>query len=139
MRPDLRRAAVAAGQHKAGSEGVGRFAWCWNFAGVVGVDVCQVQMLRPGALQRSDTLSAAAHRFCARGRRVCRSAIWYVSVGDVSAARRWRLRFDLVMETEGGSAADGLRRPCALAVRVGVGGGARFVSGFRIERAVTEK
>jgi len=91
-------------------------------------------MLWPWALQRRYALAVAAHRLCAGGSRVGGGAVRHVAVGDVCAARRRRMVV-LVVEAQGRGAADGLRGPNALAVRVGRG----VVGGFRVQRAGAEQ
>jgi hypothetical protein len=133
----LGSAAVAARKQKAGAERARGFAWGGELASVAAVDVGKVEMLWPWSLQRRDALAAAAHRFGARGRRICRGAVWHVSVGDVGAARGRRVvkLMVLMVQAEGRSAADGSRGSNALAVR----GGRSVVRSFRIQRAVAKQ
>lgn len=100
------------------------------------MNIREIQVLRPGSLQGSDALASTAHCFCARGRGVGCGAVGHVSIGDVGAARRRRLRVQLVMEAQGwGAVPNCLRRACTLAVRIA----ARFVCSVGIERAVAEE
>lgn len=135
MGADLRGAAVATGQHKAGSEGAGGLAGRGKLASVVVVDIGEMEVLGPGSLQRRDALAAAAHRLCSRGRCVRRGAVWHVSVCDVGAARGWRLLVQLFLEAERRGAADGARRADALTIGIA----AHFVGGFGVKRAMAQE
>ena len=98
------------------------------------MDIGKVEMLGSWTLQGRDALTATADRLCPSRCRICRRAIRHVSISDVGATRWWRV-VQLVVEAEGRSAADSLRRADALAVRVG----SRIVRCFRVERAVAEQ
>jgi hypothetical protein len=104
VRAHLRSPAVATGQQEARAERARRLAGRGKLSSVAPVDVCEIKMLRPGALERGYAFAATAHRFGSCRRGIRSGAIRHVSVGNVCAARRRRL-VQLVMQAQRWAAA----------------------------------
>ena len=92
-------------------------------------------MLGPGRVKRCNAFTLAPYRLSAGGRGVGSGAVGQIAVGDVGAARGWRVVV-VVVQAQRVLASDGLGGG-ADALAVGVS--SQVVGAFRVERTVAEE